>query len=47
MTPVRQTRGDEFICNILIIDVDAEEAVGVLELIQKQPKAGDNISTNL
>ena len=41
------TRGDEFICNILIIDVDAEEAVGVLELIQKQPKAGDNISTNL
>lgn len=41
------TRGDEFICNILIIDVDAEEAVGVLELIQQQPKAGDNISTNL
>ncbi len=41
------TRGDEFICVILIIDVDAEEAVGVLELIQKQPKAGDYISTNL
>jgi len=41
------TRGDDFICNILIIDVDAEEAVGVLELVQKQPKAGDNISTNL
>jgi septal ring factor EnvC (AmiA/AmiB activator) len=40
------TRGDEFICDILIIDVDAEEAVGVLELIQQQPKAGDNISTN-
>jgi len=41
------TRGDDFICDILIIDVDAEGAVGVLELIQKQPKAGDNISTNL
>jgi len=43
------TRGDEFICEILILDVDAEKAVGVLELIQKQkqPKAGDNISTNL
>ncbi len=42
------TRGADFICDILIIDVDAEEAVGVLELIKKkQPKAGDNISTNL
>jgi len=40
-------RGDQFICDILIIDVDAEEAVGVLELIKQQPKAGDNISTNL
>ncbi len=41
------TRGADFICDILIIDVDAEEAVGVLELIKQQPKAGDNISTNL
>jgi len=41
------TRGDEFLCDILIIDVDAEEAVGVLELIQQQPKVGDNVSTNL
>jgi hypothetical protein len=44
------TRGDEFICDILIIDVDAEEAVGVLELMEvtkKQPKAGDKIATNL
>ena len=41
------TRGDKFICDILIIDIDAEEAVGVLELIKQQPKAGDNISTNL
>ena len=40
-------RGDEFICDILIIDIDAEEAVGILDLVQKQPKVGDNVSTNL
>ena len=41
------SRGDEFLCDILIIDVDAEEAVGVLELVQQQPKVGDSVSTNL
>ena len=41
------TRGDEFLCDILIIDVDAEEAVGVLDLVQQQPRVGDNVSTNL
>jgi len=41
------TRGSEFLCDILIIDVDSEEAIGVMELVQKQPKAGDSVSTNL
>ena len=41
------TRGDKFICDILIIDTDTEEAVGALELIQEQPNAGDTVSTNL
>jgi len=41
------TRGDEFICEILIIHVEAEEAVGILERVQYQPKVGDNVSTNL
>ena len=41
------TRGDEFLCDILIIDVDAEEAVGILDLVQQQPRVGDNVSTNL
>ncbi len=41
------TRGDEFICDILIIDVNEEEAVGVIELMQQTPKAGDKASTNL
>jgi hypothetical protein len=39
-------RGDEFICDILILDVDAEKAVGILDLVQKQPKVGDLVSTN-
>jgi len=41
------TRGDKFICDILIIDVDAEEAVGALELVQDQPRTGDTVTTNL
>ena len=43
-------RGDEFICDILIFDVEAEKAIGVLELMeatQQRPRAGDNVSTNL
>jgi len=41
------TRGDKFICDMLIIDTDAEEAVGALELVQEQPRPGDTVSTNL
>jgi ABC-type transporter Mla subunit MlaD len=41
------TRGDAFICDILIIDVDTDKAVGVLELVQQPPRVGDNASTNL
>jgi cell shape-determining protein MreC len=41
------TRGDEFICDILIVDVDVDKSVGVLELVQQAPKVGDNASTNL
>ncbi len=41
------TRGDEFICDILIIDVNTEEAIGILELVQQQPKVNDNVATNL
>ncbi|UCC22816.1 MAG: hypothetical protein JSW23_01740 [Planctomycetota bacterium] len=41
------TRGEEFLCDIVIIDVDAEEAVGVLDLVQQQPRIGDNVSTGL
>ena len=41
------TRGDEFICDIQIIDIDNNEAVGMLELVQKQPQVGDVVVTNL
>jgi len=43
-------RGDDFICDILIVDVDTETAVGELKLTEvtkKQPKAGDKVSTEL
>ena len=44
------TRGSEFVCDILIVDVDTDKAVGVLELVQSAtggPKVGDNAATNL
>jgi len=41
------TRGDEFICDLLITDVDTNKSAGVLELVQAQPKIGDNVSTRL
>ncbi len=45
------TRGDKFICDIVILDVEPEKAVGWLELLQEQPqdqpRPGDNVTTNL
>ena len=44
------TRADTFICDIVILDVEPEKAIGTLQLMdvtKEQPKAGDNVSTNL
>jgi len=43
------TRNEQFICELLIIDVEPENAVGVLERVREQfrPRVGDNVSTNL
>lgn len=41
------TRGQQFVCDILILDVDADKAVGVLDLVQSTPQAGDVCATNL
>lgn len=44
------TREDKFICDIVILNIEPEKAIGTLELMdvtKEQPKAGDNVSTNL
>ncbi|MHC4075532.1 MAG: hypothetical protein ACYSRZ_03865 [Planctomycetota bacterium] len=41
------TRGEEFVCDVLIVDIDTDKSVGVLDLVQKQPKVGDNVTTSL
>ena len=45
------TRGDQFVCDIVILDVLHEKATGWLELVeddmQNQPRVNDTISTNL
>ena len=45
------TRGDKFICDIVILDVWPERAVGWIELLQdqpqNQPQVDDKVSTNL
>lgn len=41
------TRGDRFVCDILIFDVDPERAIGVLDLVQTAPQSGDMAATNL
>ena len=41
------TRGDNFICDVVITNVETDRSVGVLELVEDQPKIGDNVSTKL
>ena len=41
------TRGDEFICNVVITHIDTNMAAGVLDLKVGQPKIGDTVSTKL
>jgi chromosome segregation ATPase len=40
------TRGDIFVCDILVTDVEPDQAAGVLELMQYQPRIGDSAVTN-
>jgi hypothetical protein len=41
------TRGDAFICDIVITSIDVNKSAGVVELKQKEPKVGDTASTKL
>jgi hypothetical protein len=40
-------RGDSFICDIVITNVDVERSAGTPELVRQQPQVGDVVSTNL
>ena len=40
-------RGDQFVCNIVVLDVDAERSVGILDLVQQAPRIGDKIVSNV
>ncbi len=41
------TRGDDFICDIVITEVDTNQSAGVLDLVQQQPRTRDVASTRL
>lgn len=41
------TRGNQFICNIQILDAKPEKAVGTIDKAQQEPKVGDMAATNL
>ncbi len=41
------TRGDDFLADIVITDVDTNKSAGVLELVQERPRIGDYVSTSL
>jgi hypothetical protein len=45
------TRGETFVCDVVILDVEPEKAVGWLELLKEgpenQPKVSDQVRTNL
>lgn len=41
------TRGDRFLCDVVITNVDINQSAGVTELVQQQPQVGDTASTQL
>lgn len=41
------TRGDQFLCDVVITHVDINQSAGVLELVQQTPRVGDTASTRL
>ena len=41
------TRGDRFLCDVIITNVDINRCAGILDLIQQSPQVGDTASTQL
>jgi hypothetical protein len=46
-TRLHVVRGDTFICDVVITNVEPDKSAGILELVRQQPKIGDTVSTNL
>lgn len=40
------TRGSEYLCDIQVVAVDTDKAVGSLEFVQGTPRVGDPVATN-
>lgn len=41
------TRGDRFLCDFIVTNVDINRCAGVLDLVQQAPQVGDTASTQL
>ena len=41
------TRGDQFLCDVVVTNVDIDQSAGVLQLIQQRPRVGDTAGTQL
>lgn len=41
------TRGDRFLCDVVITNVDINQCAGILDLVQQQPQVNDTASTQL
>jgi hypothetical protein len=41
------TRGDGFVCDVIVTNVDINRCAGVLDLVQQAPQVGDTASTQL
>ncbi len=41
------TRGDRFLCDVVVTNVDINQCAGILDLVQQAPQVGDTASTQL
>lgn len=41
------TRGERFLCDVIVTNVDINKSAGVLDLVQQPPQVGDTVSTQL
>ena len=41
------TRGDVFLCDVMVTNVDINQSAGILQLVKQRPQVGDTASTEL